>query len=126
MNEILLNILSVVVSVIVLPLITLIGTKLIQFINKKINNAELSKQLETATNIVINAVRSVFQTYVESLKKEGKFDESSQKIALAKAIQIAKEQLTEESKSYIEKNYGDLDNWLKVQIEATINILKNK
>ena len=104
----------------------MIGTKLIQFINKKINNAELSKQLETATNIVINAVRSVFQTYVESLKKEGKFDESSQKIALAKAIQIAKEQLTEESKSYIEKNYGDLDNWLKVQIEATINILKNK
>lgn len=125
MNEILLNILSVVVSVVVLPLITLIGTKLIQFINKKINNAELSKQLETATNIATNAVRSVFQTYVESLKKEGKFDESSQKAALTKAILIAKAQLTEETKSYIEKIYSDLDNWLKVQIEATINLLKN-
>lgn len=125
MNEILLNIISVVVSVIVLPLITLIGTKLIQFINKKINNAELSKQLETATNIVTNAVRSVFQTYVESLKKEGKFDEPSQKAALTKAILIAKAQLTEETKSYIEKNYVDLDNWLKIQIEATINLLKN-
>ena len=96
MNEILLNILSVVVSVIVLPLITLIGTKLIQFINKKIDNTELSKQLETATNIVTNAVRSVFQTYVESLKAEGKFDKQSQKLVLTKVTEIAKAQLTEE------------------------------
>ena len=32
---------------------------------------------------------------------------------------------TEETKYYIEKNYGNLDNLLKIQIESTINLLKN-
>lgn len=71
MNEILINIISVVVTVIVLPLISLAGTKLIKFINSKNKNDEAAKLLTTATTIVINAVRSVFQTYVESLKAEG-------------------------------------------------------
>ena len=57
MNEILLNILSVVVSAVVLPLISLIGAKLVSFINTKINDEKASKLLSKATEIVTNAVR---------------------------------------------------------------------
>jgi hypothetical protein len=35
-------------------------------------------------------------------------------------------QMTDDIKEYITKNYGDLETWLTTQIEATINILKNK
>ena len=45
--------------------------------------------------------------------------------ALNKAKDIALSQLSEEVKDYITKNYGDIDNWLTTQIEATINLIKN-
>ena len=126
MNEIIINIISVVVTSIVLPLISIAGAKLIQFINSKIKNNKAADLLTTATTIVINAVRSVFQTYVEALKKEGSFNKDAQIIALDKAKDIALTQMTDEVKEYLVKTYGNLDSWLDTNIEATINILKNK
>lgn len=126
MDQIIVNIISIVVTAVVIPLISVGGTQLIKFINSKIKDNEAARQLTTATEIVINAVRSVFQTYVESLKAEGKFDAESQATALSKAKDIAISQMTAEAKEYIEKNYGGLDNWLTIQIESSINLLKNK
>ena len=126
MNEIIINIISVVVTSIVLPLISIAGAKLIQFINSKIKNNKAADLLTTATTIVINAVRSVFQTYVEALKKEGSFNKDAQIIALSKAKDIALTQMTDEVKDYLVTTYGSLDTWLDTNIEATINILKNK
>ena len=126
MNEIIINIISVVVTSIVLPLISIAGAKLIQFINSKIKNNKAADLLTTATTIVINAVRSVFQNYVEALKKEGSFNKDAQIIALNKAKDIALTQMTDEVKEYLVKTYGNLDSWLDTNIEATINILKNK
>ena len=126
MNEIIINIISVVVTSIVLPLISIAGAKLIQFINSKIKNNKAADLLTTATTIVINAVRSVFQTYVEALKKEGSFNKDVQIIALNKAKDIALTQMTDEVKDYLVTTYGSLDSWLDTNIEATINILKNK
>lgn len=65
MNEILINIISIVVTSVVIPLISVGGTQLIRLINSKIKNNEVNKYLTIATEIVVNAVRSVFQTYVE-------------------------------------------------------------
>lgn len=126
MNEILMNIISVVVTAVILPLISFAGSKLITWLNTKIKDENGKIQLTVATTIVTNAVRSVFQTYVDTLKKNGTFDLESQKIALTKAKDEALAQMTDEIKEYITKNYGDLENWLTTQIEATINILKNK
>lgn len=126
MNEIIINIISVVVTSIVLPIISIAGAKLIQFINSKIKNNKAADLLTTATTIVINSVRSVFQTYVEALKKEGSFNKDAQIIALNKAKDIALTQMTDEVKNYLVTTYGSLDSWLDTNIEATINILKNK
>ena len=125
MNEILLNILSVLLTAVILPLISIAGTQLIKFINSKIKNNELAKQLATATTIVTNAVRVVFQTYVDTLKKKGNFDKEAQAEALTRAKNIALSQITEDTKSNIEENYGDFNNWVTIQIEATIDLLKN-
>ena len=125
MSEVIISIISVIVTSIVLPLLSICGAQLIKLINSKIKNNEVNKHLTFATEIVINAVRSVFQTYVESLKADGKFDEQSQKIALKKAKDIALSQMNSEIKKFIEDNYGDINNWLSIQIEASINCLKN-
>ena len=125
MNEIILNIISVVVTAVILPLISYAGARLITWLNTKIKDENAKQQLTVATDIVTNAVRSVFQTYVEALKKNGTFDKESQKVALIKAKDEALAQMSDEIKEYITKNYGDLQSWLTTQIEATINILKN-
>ncbi len=125
MNDIILNIISVVVTAIIIPLITMLGGKLISWINSKIKNEKAAGLLTQATEAVINAVRSVFQTYVEQLKKAGTFDEQKQKTALLKAKDLALSQMTAEVKNYIQYNYGDLQQWLTTSIEATINKLKN-
>ena len=126
MNDILINVISAVVTTVLLPLITWAGTKLIQYIGTKVKNEKAVALLTTATTIVLNAVRSVFQTYVESLKASGSFNAEAQKTALSKAKDIALSQLGEDVKEYISSTYGNLDRWLTNQIESTINLLKNQ
>ena len=126
MNDILLNILSVVVTSIILPLITYAGARLITYLNSKIKDTNARILLTTATDIVINAVRSVFQTYVDSLKASGSFDAQAQTVALTKAKDIALEQMTDEVKNFIAKNYGSVDAWLTTTIESTINLIKSQ
>ena len=126
MNEILLNVLSCVVTAVVIPLITLLGSKLIKWISSKIDNEKTEKYITEATTIVLDAVKCVFQTYVEALKKEGNFGKDAQLIALNKAKDIVLSQLSEDIKNYIKTNFGDVDTWITTQIEASINTLKNK
>lgn len=125
MDDIFINILSCIVTVIILPLITLLGSKLIKWISKKIVDENVEKNLIKATNIILDAVKYVFQTYVDNLKKEGKFTKDAQLIAFNKAKEIVLSQFNEEIKNYIKNNFGDIDSWIDVQIEASINNLKN-
>lgn len=125
MNDILINIISAVVTTVLLPLITWAGAKLIQYLGTKVKNEKASTYLTTATNIVVNAVRSVFQTYVESLKESGTFDNAAQVLALQRAKEITLAQLGDDIKEFITATYGNLDTWLTNQIEGTINLLKN-
>ena len=125
MNQILLNILAAIVTCIVLPLISFIGIKFTQWLNTKIKNDKGKALMERATQIVLDAVRCVFQTYVEVLKKSGGFDQKAQIYAFNLAKDTALKQLGDDAKEYISENYGDLQEWLKTEIEASINKLKN-
>ena len=125
MNQILLNILAAVTTCIVLPLISFLGIKLSQWLSTKIKDEKAAKLLTQATEIVVTAVKSVFQTYVESLKNSGTFDKTAQLEALNKAKAIVTSELTVELKDFIIANYGDLESWITNQIEASIYKLKN-
>ena len=125
MNQILLNILAAVTTCIILPLISFLGIKLSQWLSTKIKDEKAAKLLTQATEIVVTAVKSVFQTYVESLKNSGTFDKAAQLEALNKAKAIVTSELTVELKDFIVSNYGDLESWITNQIEASIYKLKN-
>jgi len=125
MNQILLNILAAVTTCIILPLISFLGIKLSQWLSTKIKDEKAAKLLTQATEIVVTAVKSVFQTYVESLKNSGTFDKTAQLEALNKAKAIVTSELTVELKDFIVSNYGDLESWITNQIEASIYKLKN-
>ena len=44
-------------------------------LNSKIKDKKLAKITTALTTIILNSVQQVFQTYVDTLKKEGKFVE---------------------------------------------------
>ena len=124
MNDILLYILAAVTTCIILPLISFLGIKLSQWLSTKIKDEKAAKLLTQATEIVVTAVKSVFQTYVESLKNSGTFDKTAQLEALNKAKAIVTSELTVELRDFIVANYGDLESWITNQIEASIYKLK--
>lgn len=124
LNEILINIISVVVTSIVLPLITYLGIKLTQWLNTKIKDVKHRALLTKVTDIITSNVASVFQTYVEELKKENKFDSKAQSDALRYAKENILNEIGEEAKGFIADNYGDVNVWLTTQIESTIYKLK--
>lgn len=126
MNEIIVSIISIVVTSVVLPLITLGGTRLIQYLNQKIKDEKTRTLLTGLTSIIERAVRSVFQTYVESLKKNNTFNKEAQAKALDLATTEVKRQLTDETANFIKQTYGDVNTFITSQIEATINILKSE
>ncbi len=124
MNEIVINIISVVVTSIVIPLITFLGIKLTQWLNTKIKGEKERNLLTKITEIITNNVASTFQTFVESLKKENKFDLNAQAQALRKTKESIFNELSDEAIQYIDNNFGDFNEWITTQIEATIYKMK--
>lgn len=124
MNEIVASIIGVVVTSVVVPLTTLLGAKLTQWINGKIKNKETRKTIEEVNQIVTSNVAYVFQTYVDNLKKKDKFDDKAQNYALRYAQEKILNELSEVAKGYILKHYGDINGWITTQIESTIYAMK--
>ena len=120
-----LNILLTALSIVVTSLVSWAVALFISWINTKIKDAKAAKWLTEITMIVTNAVQNVFQSFVQTLKEQGKFDEKAQKEAKERALAIIKSQLRDELVTYITSNYGDLEAWLNNQIEAIIYQLKN-
>jgi hypothetical protein len=124
MNEIIISIISVVVTSVLLPLITYAGIKLSEYLQTKIKDEKQRKLLINITGIITSNVQSVFQTFVEGLKKDNKFNRDEQLKALNKAREAIIKELSSEAISYITENYNDVCDWLNNQIESTIYQLK--
>ena len=87
---------------------------------KKLENDQLIKYIDAATDAISKAVLTVSQTYVDTLKKEGKFDAEAQKTAKQMAIDKAKTLITAESKAAIETLYTDFEAYLNDALESLV------
>ena len=99
-------------------------TVLTSWLNTKIKDKKLASYLTKITQITTDAVECVFQSFVETLKNNDKFDQNAQKEAKDKALEIINSQLTDELKDFIAENYGDIQKWLLNKIESVIYQLK--
>ena len=90
----------------------------------KIENDNVQKYLKMLTNTISQCVIATNQTYVESLKKEGKFDLEAQKIAFNKTKTSVLQLLSTEAKIYLTTVVGDLDSYIDNIIEAEVNLNK--
>ena len=124
MNELLLNILSVVITSIVMPLIIYLGKKLSAYLKTKTDNEKAQKLITDATNSVTLAVASTLQTYVDTLKKNGEFTKEAQNEAFKRAKETALKLIKDEAKNAITANFGDFNTWLVALIETKVKELK--
>lgn len=113
------------VSVVLTALASWGVSKLIAFLNSKIENEKAAELATDAVMAVYNAVKATYQTYVQAIKGTDMWTAEAQEKALKMALETAKASMTEEVKSYIEEHFGDLDEWLKSQTESTLYDLKN-
>lgn len=104
-------------------LISLIKVK-IQEIKQKKNQDLYNKYLTMLEDTIISCVLATTQTYVESLKKEGKFDADAQKIAFTKTYTNVMAILNKDAKKYLEEAIGDLETYVYNKIEAKVNLTK--
>lgn len=77
-----------------------------------------------AINAVFSAVEYVNQTFVDTLKHEGNFDENAKVKAFCNAKDAALEIMSKSTLAWLEKTHADVDEWLTVQIEAAVKAVK--
>lgn len=112
-----------VISIMAVYLCYLIGIKIDQ-IKKKHDSDMSDKYLNMLNDTIVNAVLTTTQTYVDSLKKEGIFNEDAQKNAFNKTYEAVMKMLTDEAKKYLTESVGDLQTYITNKIEAEVKLTK--
>lgn len=109
-----LGILGTVITSVILPY-------LVTLIKSKVKNEKLNHVISELGDTVISSVDYINQTFVDQLKKDGKFDKKAQKEALSRAIMTVLNTLTNNTKKILEKEGIDINLLIEKLIEAYIN-----
>lgn len=94
------------------------------YIQKKTKELTNDKYINGAIDAVSMAVSTVMQTYVDNIKKDGKFTQEAQNEAKAQAIEIATNLITVDAQKAITSMYGDFSVWICNKIEEEVKIQK--
>ena len=124
MTQEILNIVLAGVSIIVTGLASALVIWIKQWINTKIKDKQFADYTCQLADIVYNCVTEVNQTYVDTLKEEGKFNKETQKIALEKCLANIKAKLSKDLQDWITENFGDITVHLTTLIESAVYNLK--
>ena len=116
-TQVILSIIGIVISA--------VGVIVTYLVNKYVSDAKLKSILTSLNTLVQNSVLEVYQTYVEALKKAGKFDAEAQKLALERCLALIKANMPKDIETWLKTNYSDIEGYLKSLIEAQIGFLKN-
>ena len=123
--------LAEIMEVVVIPLLGILTAYVVKLVNAKIedinkerHNALEEKYLTMLGATISDCVTATTQTYVESLKKQGKFDAEAQKKAFNQTYTAVMNILSEEAKKYLTVAVGDLNLYITQKIEAEVNANK--
>lgn len=125
------NLLTQIFEVCIIPLLAVLTTYIVKYIQVK--NAEITaksenelvdKYVNMLSYTISSCVVATNQTYVEALKKQGKFDAEAQKVAFNMTLNAVMEILSEDAKKYLSEAFGDLNSYITSQIEASVNVNK--
>ena len=115
----------------VIPLLGVLTAYAVKWFNAKeievldkIENDTADKYVAMLFETVRDCVSATTQTYVDSLKKQGRFDAEAQKIAFNMTFDAVMAVLTNDAKDYLTEIYGDLTACITNKIEAEVKAQK--
>ena len=118
-------------QVCIIPLLGVLTTFFVKWVNAKsaeiqtnIDDATLRKYMGMLTETIADCVVATNQTFVETLKAQGKFDEEAQKEAFRQTSMAVIQILSEDAKDYLSSAVGDLETYITKKIEAEVNLNK--
>lgn len=125
------TLIPVIFQVCLIPLLAILTKYLVAWIQIKTkeltdtkDNEMFTKYMTLLSDTVINCVVTTNQTYVNTLKEQGKFDAEAQKEAFNKTYEAVMRILTDDAKKYLSEVLGDLDLYINTMIESQVNFQK--
>lgn len=123
--------LDIVLKVFIIPVIGILGTTLVAFIKAKSQELILKTKSETTAKYIRMAQETVTacviatnQTFVDVLKKQGKFDKAAQQEAFERTKSAVLSILSADAIAYLNEAVGDIEVYLTSLIEAQVNVNK--
>lgn len=118
-------------QVCIIPLLGVLTAFFVKWVNAQsvkiqtnVNDTTLKKYMDMLTQTISDCVIATNQTYVESLKQQGKFDLEAQKTAFNLTKDAVMAILSEEAQIYLSTAVGDLNAYITKKIEAEVNLNK--
>lgn len=118
-------------QVCIIPLLGVLTAFFVKWVNVKsaeiktnIDDTTLKKYMDMLTQTITDCVIATNQTYVESLKAQGKFDAEAQKKAFELTSNAVMAILSADAQEYLSSAVGDLNAYITKKIEAEVNANK--
>ena len=125
------TLIPIIFQVCLIPLLAILTKYLVAWIQVKTkeltdtkDNEMFTKYMTLLSDTVIDCVVATNQTYVNTLKEQGKFDAEAQKEAFNKTYEAVMRILTDDAKKYLSEMLGDLDLYINTMIESQVNFQK--
>ena len=125
------EIIAIVFQIVIIPLLGILTKYLVALITTKIEEIKevkdditFNKYADFVKETVTNCVLATNQTYVDTLKEQGKFDAEAQKVAFQKTFEAVMNILSTDAKKYLTNAIGDLDKYVTDTIEAQVTSVK--
>lgn len=118
-------------EVCIIPLLGLLTAYAIKWLKAKevqildqVDSDMGDKYIALLFETIRDCVSATSQTYVDSLKEQGAFNEQAQKIAFDKTLEAVLSVLSDDAKGYLSTIYGDLTVYIGTKIEAEVKAQK--
>lgn len=135
-----LELINQIFQVCIVPLLAVLTTYLVKYIDAKKDELMVKKEeantnkeniladkyIKMLADTIKACVIATNQTYVDSLKDKNAFDGEAQKEAFRKTSDAVMLILSQDAKDYLSTIYGDLNQYIITQIEASVNENKKK
>ena len=119
---------NLIITMVVVPVLAALVPMAVSAINayarrvkNEITDQRLHKYVDIAEDAIETAVVSVYQTFVSTLKKEGRWNEQTQVLAFEEAKSKAMAIMGVTTKAVLEEVYEDFDTWINNKIEYYVS-----
>lgn len=127
------ELISQIVEICIIPLLAILTRYIVKYIDAKerelqtkIDNQIAQKYTKMIADKVKQCVETTNQTFVDSLKQQGKFDQEAQEQAFKQTLAAVLGILGDDAKEFIKETSGDVSTYLIQVIESTVKNVKNK